>query len=73
MAQDIEERKTAFSALQFAWELGYLIALPLVGLLLAGKLADSFFHTAPWLMLGGLLLSLVITGFIIWYKVQKFL
>ena len=47
--------------LGFAWRLGYSIAVPLVVLLLAGRLLDRRLGTYPWFFLGGLGLSFIIT------------
>jgi len=74
MPQNQEERKSGtWAAVSFAWELGYSIAFPLVALLLFGKLADTRLETTPWFMLGGIVVSLPVSGFIIWSKVKKFL
>lgn len=47
--------------LGFAWRLGYSIAIPLVVLLLAGRLLDRRLGTHPWFLLAGLGLSFLIT------------
>ena len=47
--------------LGFAWRLGYSIAIPLVVLLLGGRLLDRRLGPHPWFLLGGLGLSFVIT------------
>ncbi|MDD5109837.1 MAG: AtpZ/AtpI family protein [Patescibacteria group bacterium] len=49
-------------AIGFAWRLGYSIAVPLVILLLAGRLLDKKFGTSPWFLLVGLGISFVITN-----------
>ena len=44
-----------------ALELGFIIALPLVALGLAGKWLDSRFDSYPWLTMVGILLAIVST------------
>lgn len=60
-------------AVGLAWELGYAIALPIVGFVLAGKFADQFFDTAPWLLFSGLIVSLPASFLVLYRKVKKFL
>jgi hypothetical protein len=60
-----------WSALGFAWELGYSIAIPLVLFALGGRYLDKKLSTSPWLLLGGLALSIVLTSIIVYYKVVK--
>ncbi|MBI4134194.1 MAG: AtpZ/AtpI family protein [Candidatus Terrybacteria bacterium] len=60
-------------AVGLAWQLGYATALPIVGFVLVGKLADQLFDTAPWLLFSGLIVSLPVTFLILYRKVKKFL
>ncbi len=55
-------RSAVWQALGFAWTLGYTIAVPLVVLALAGRFLDRRFHTEPWLLLAGIVLSIVISS-----------
>jgi F0F1-type ATP synthase assembly protein I len=50
-----------FYALSIAWQLGFLIAIPIGGFLFLGVLGDKFFKTQPFLLLLGLLVGIVIT------------
>ncbi len=59
-----------WQALSLAWELGYTIAIPLVVLALAGRLADKVFFTSPWLLLGGVLFSIVISTWLVYKKTK---
>ncbi len=52
-----------------AFEMGYIIALPLVAFGLLGKFLDAKLETKPWLTLIGILIAIVAT--IIWF-VRKF-
>lgn len=51
------------NGLNLAWELGYLIAIPIVIFALLGRFLDKKFGTSPWLLLVGILLALLISGF----------
>lgn len=59
---------SSWSALALAWQLGYSIAIPLVVLALAGRIADKKFGTSPWLLLTGVMLSLVISTIAVYRK-----
>ena len=62
-----------FSAWQLAWELGYTIAIPIVLFALLGRLADKYFDTSPWLLLAGVILSVVMSSFLVYRKVRGIL
>lgn len=64
-------KRSTFKALGLAWDLGYTIALPLVILALAGRLLDKKFNTQPWLLLLGVLLSIVITTWLVLKKTKE--
>lgn len=69
-----EERKKStidFSAWQLAWELGYAIAIPIVALALVGRWADKALGTSPWLLLTGILVSIIISSFAVYKKVSS--
>lgn len=55
------ERSTLWMALGFAWQLGYTVAIPLVLLTLGGRLLDKHFGTHPWLLITGVILSIIIS------------
>ena len=71
--QEKREKNQAWSALSLAWQLGYSIAIPLVILALVGRLLDKKFDTSPWLLLAGVILSLVVSTFAVYYKTIKIL
>jgi hypothetical protein len=47
-----------------AWELGYIIALPILFFAILGKYLDALWHTGPWLKLAGVILA--ITASTLW-------
>jgi F0F1-type ATP synthase assembly protein I len=67
MAQNNDNNKE-WSALGFAWELGYSIAVPLVFFALAGRLLDKKLGTSPWLLLFGLILAIASSSYIVYKK-----
>jgi len=68
---DVEKKPSSWSALGFAWELGYSIVIPLVLFALGGRYLDKQLGTSPWLLLAGLAISLALTSFIVYHKVTK--
>lgn len=65
-----DQKKDAWSALGFAWELGYSIAIPLVLFTLGGRLLDRKLGTSPWLLLFGLFISIIVTFYIVYQKLM---
>ncbi|MFA5128649.1 MAG: AtpZ/AtpI family protein [Patescibacteria group bacterium] len=72
-SQKTKEKSQVWYALSLAWQLGYSIAVPLVLLALLGRILDKRFDTSPWLLLAGVLLSLVISTFAVYFKTIKIL
>lgn len=65
--------KGDFSAWQLAWELGYTIAIPIVVFALAGRWADKQLETSPWLLLAGVVVSVLISSSLVYRKVKNIL
>ncbi len=63
-----EDRNNSWSALGFAWQLGYSITVPLIVFALAGRLLDKKLGTSPWLLLFGLLLAIITSSYIVYKK-----
>lgn len=62
-----------WNALGLAWELGYLIAIPIVVFGLIGRFADRRLHTYPWIFLAGIVVALAITAFAVYRKTRAIL
>lgn len=62
-----------FRPLQLAFELGYMIAIPIVAFALAGRFADKYFETSPWLLLAGICTSILISSYLVYKKVAPIL
>ena len=58
-------------ALSLAWELGYLIAVPLVVLALAGRYLDHRWGTSPLFLLVGVVLSVLVTTIGVYWKISR--
>lgn len=54
-------------------ELGFIIALPLVAMALAGKWLDGKLGTEPWLTVAGILLAIVATTIWISKKLKVYI
>ncbi|MEK7606966.1 MAG: AtpZ/AtpI family protein [Patescibacteria group bacterium] len=64
----MEKRESLWGALGLAWELGYLIAVPIVIFGLIGRSIDRRFATSPWFLLAGIFVALVVTAFAVYRK-----
>lgn len=60
-----------FSPFSLAFELGYIIAIPIVALGLLGRILDKKFDSSPVLLLVGIFLSIILSSFGIYRKVKK--
>jgi F0F1-type ATP synthase assembly protein I len=56
-----QDNSKAFHALFLAWQLGFLIAVPIVAFLLLGIAGDRYFHTRPLLLILGLFVGMAVT------------
>ncbi len=72
MDKNVENNKP-WSAIKFAWELGYSIIVPLVVFALLGRFLDKKLGTAPWALLSGIVLSIIATSYIIYKKTAEIL
>ncbi|MFA4873347.1 MAG: AtpZ/AtpI family protein [Patescibacteria group bacterium] len=66
-----KERSTLWQALSLAWNLGYLIAVPLVVFALLGRFLDKRFGTSPLALLVGIFISLVVTTIGVYKKTKE--
>lgn len=68
-----DNKKSQLSALSIALQFGYTIAVPIVILALVGRLLDKRFDTSPWMLIGGILLSIAISSVALVMKFTKIL
>ncbi len=59
-------------ALGLAWELGYIIALPLISWLFLGRWIDQRWNSTPLATLLAILLSILTTGYWMARKMNTF-
>ncbi|HEY4479085.1 MAG TPA: AtpZ/AtpI family protein [Candidatus Paceibacterota bacterium] len=57
----------------FALELGFTIAIPIVLLALLGRLLDRWWGTSPWLLLIGIFVSMIVSIALIYKKTKDVL
>ncbi len=62
---------SSWSALGLAWELGYMIAIPLVLFALIGRFLDKKLGTSPFLLLAGILISIGVTSWLVYRKTRE--
>lgn len=62
-----------FKPWDLALNLGFVIAIPIVIFALAGRYADKYFSSSPWLLLLGILISITITTILVYRKVKSIL
>lgn len=65
------EPLNAMRCLMLVGEIGWIIALPAVGLGLLGRYADLKFGLTPWLFILGLLLAFTISTFAVYRSVKS--
>lgn len=63
-------KDTVWSALSLAWELGYIIALPIALLGFGGALLDKKLGTSPAFLLIGIALSIIISAVAVYRKIK---
>lgn len=61
----VDNGLSLMQALSLAWQMGYLLAIPLVALALAGRLLDKRLDTSPLFLLIGIGLSIVISSILV--------
>ena len=54
-----------------AFDMGFMIAIPIVVLTLGGKLVDNYFSTSPLFLLIGVLISTVVSTYLVFKKVKN--
>lgn len=73
MNDETKKSPQLFNALSLAWELGYIIAIPIVVLGFGGALLDKKYATSPLFLLTGILLSILISSIGIYRKAKTIL
>lgn len=71
--KDKKERVIFLQTLSLAWELGYIIAIPLVILVAGGLFLDDKYDTSPIFLISGILLSILVSGILVFKKAKRIL
>lgn len=54
-------------AISLAFQLGFLIVVPIGGFMLLGLWGDNYFHTAPLLLITGVVVGVIITAYEVYH------
>jgi F0F1-type ATP synthase assembly protein I len=73
MNQENKKRAPFLKAISLAWDLGYIIAIPLVVLAISGRLLDKKFDSSPVFLLAGIFLAMIVSGVMTFRKTKKIL
>lgn len=65
------QRNALLQALSYAWEFGYLVAVPLILFAVLGRFLDKKLATGPWLFLAGILFSILLSSVAVVRKALK--
>lgn len=65
------QKSPIWEALNLAWELGYMIAIPIVLLGFGGAFLDKKVGTSPLFLLTGIVLSIIISGIAVYKKIKN--
>ncbi len=57
------------SVISLAWDLGWMIVIPIVVFATGGAFIDNNIGTSPWMLLGGIGLSLIVTFIMVYRKI----
>jgi F0F1-type ATP synthase assembly protein I len=60
----------SWEALSFAWELGYMIAIPAFLFGFGGAYLDKYLGSSPTFLLSGLFLALLTSGIVIYRRLK---
>lgn len=69
--QEENKEKNLFSVVSLAWELGYVVAVPLIIFALVGRFLDKKLETSPWIFLLGVVISIIVSVFMVYRKADK--
>lgn len=69
-----KEARSVWEMLGFAWEVGYIIAIPAFLLGFGGAYLDKYYlHMAPLGVIGGLAIAFIVSGYAVYTRVRSFL
>jgi F0F1-type ATP synthase assembly protein I len=72
--KEIDKNKLKeFKVWSLAGQLGFSIAIPIVIFALIGRIIDKALGTSPFILLGGILLSIFVSSWLIYKKMRDIL
>lgn len=69
----MEKEPSWADSLRLVGQLGFEIALPLVGFALGGRLLDQRLNTSPTFLLIGMVLAVILSTLLVAHKIKQFL
>lgn len=66
-------KEVFYRTIGLAWELGYIITIPLVVLAVFGRFLDKKYSASPIFLLLGILLAIAVSGVLVFRKTKKIL
>ena len=69
----MSETKNNNDIIKLGLGLGFRLALPLVVFAIGGRLLDKYFGTSPFLILSGILISLLLSFYLVYRELRQVL
>ncbi|HBI17587.1 MAG: hypothetical protein UR60_C0026G0007 [Candidatus Moranbacteria bacterium GW2011_GWF2_34_56] len=63
-----KDKTNKVSVFSLAFELGYMVAIPIVVLALIGRLIDKKLDSSPWFLLLGIIISIIVSTYWVYKK-----
>ena len=63
-----KDKTNKVSVFSLAFELGYMVAIPIVILALVGRIIDKKLDSSPWFFLLGIVISIIVSTYWIYKK-----
>ncbi len=65
------EKSVFWQAVGLTFQFGYTITVPLIALVLLGRFLDKRFNSSPLFLIGGIVLSMIISSIVLFIKMKK--
>lgn len=71
--EDTTKEQSTVGALAFVWDVGYLTAIPVIIFAFGGRYLDMRYDASPWFLLCGLCISVLLSAYLVYKRMQRFL
>lgn len=71
MQKKNKEKSPFRQAAGVAWQVGYTITVPLIILVIVGRILDKHFNSSPIFILAGIVFSMIISTFTLSLRIKK--